>query len=56
MQLCERPSSINTINDVRFDVELMDSGQKDKISLVVMGMHTVDEDIKNVEIILNGHW
>jgi hypothetical protein len=51
MQLCERPSSISTINDV----ELVDSGQRDKISFVVMDMH-IDEDIKNVETVLNGHW
>jgi hypothetical protein len=55
MQLCEMPSSINTIDDVGFDVELMDSAQRDKISFLVMGMH-IDEDIKNVEAILNGHW
>jgi hypothetical protein len=55
MQLCERPSSIITINDVGFDVALMDSGPRDKILFVVMGMH-IDEDIKNVETILNGHW
>jgi hypothetical protein len=50
MQLCEGPSSINTIDDVRFDVKLMDNGQKDNISVVVMGMDTNDN--KNVETIL----
>jgi hypothetical protein len=51
MQLCEGPSSINTIDDVRFDVELMDNSQRDKISFVVMGMDT-NENSKNVETIL----
>jgi hypothetical protein len=48
MQLCEGSSSnIYTIDDVRFDVKQMDNGQKDKISFMVMGMDT-DEDNKNV--------
>jgi hypothetical protein len=51
MQLCEGPSSnISTIDDVRFDVKLMDNGQRDEISFVVMGMDT--DDNKTVEIIL----
>ncbi len=50
MQMCEGPSSINTIDDVRFDVKLMDNGQWDNISFMVMGMDT-DEDDNNVEAI-----
>jgi hypothetical protein len=48
--MCEGPSSINTIDDVRFDVKLMDNGQWDNISFMVMGMDT-DEDDNNVEAI-----
>jgi hypothetical protein len=52
MQLCEGPlSNTNTIDDVRFDAKLMDNGQKDEISVVVMGMD-IDEDNKPIEIIL----
>jgi hypothetical protein len=50
MQLCEGPSSFNTIDDVRFDVKLVDNGQWDNISFVVMGMDT-NEDNNNVEAI-----
>jgi hypothetical protein len=51
MQLCEGPSSFNTIDDVRFDAKLVDNGQRDNISFVVMGMD-IDEDNKNVKTIL----
>jgi hypothetical protein len=51
MYLCEGPSSINIVDDVGFDVKLVDNGQRDNISFVVMGMD-IDEDNKNVEAIL----
>jgi hypothetical protein len=50
MQLCEGPSSINIIDDVRFDVKLVDNVHMDNLSFMVMGMDT-DEDNKSVEAI-----
>ncbi len=50
-RLIDQQAIISTIDDAGFDAELVDSGQRDKISFVVTGMDT-DEDSKNVEAVL----
>ncbi|KAH8945507.1 hypothetical protein BDL97_12G043100 [Sphagnum fallax] len=50
-RLIDQQAIISTIDDAGFDAELVDSGQRDKISFVVMGMDT-DKDSKNVEAVL----